>query len=149
MWTGAWQTRIPAPRCRSPRPSGCTSSPSSPPQQPQTNKVFLKYKYRKKQSCGPDNDPDPIRIQGFDDQKLKKKKIHLKIFYLLFLLKIAIYLCPSYRRSLSALKREHPALKKLNLLTFSMFVGHFCPPFAIRIRIQIRIRIHNTGKKGI
>jgi hypothetical protein len=28
-------------------------------------------------------DPDPIRIQGFDDQKLKKK-IQLKIFLLLF-----------------------------------------------------------------
>jgi hypothetical protein len=23
----------------------------------------------------PDTDPDPIRIQGFNDQKLKKKKI--------------------------------------------------------------------------
>jgi len=28
----------------------------------------------------------------------------------------------------SALIREHPALKKWNLLTFYIFVGHFCPP---------------------
>jgi hypothetical protein len=35
----------------------------------------------------------------------------------------------------SALKREHPpALQKMNLLTFSMFAGHFCPPW---IWIQI------------
>jgi hypothetical protein len=29
----------------------------------------------------PDPDTDPIRIQGFDDQKLKKKKIQMKIFF--------------------------------------------------------------------
>jgi hypothetical protein len=29
----------------------------------------------------PDTDPDPIRIQGFDDQKLKKKKIQMKNFF--------------------------------------------------------------------
>jgi hypothetical protein len=39
-------------------------------------------------------DPDPILIQGFADQKLKN-------FFLFFSLSIiAIYLCPSYRRSL-------------------------------------------------
>jgi hypothetical protein len=31
-------------------------------------------------------DPDPIRIQGFNDQKLKKK-LQLKIFVYLFLIK--------------------------------------------------------------
>jgi hypothetical protein len=31
-----------------------------------------------------DPDPDPIRIQGFDDQKVKKKKIQLNIFKLFF-----------------------------------------------------------------
>jgi hypothetical protein len=54
-----------------------------------------------------------------------------------------------------ALKREHPALKKLNLINlFSVFVGQFCPrdpdtdlgtplnPDPIRIRP--RIRIHST-----
>jgi hypothetical protein len=54
----------------------------------------------------PDPDPDPIRIQGFNDQKLKKI-LQLKIFFYFFLSKTAIYLslglhkvCPSYRRSL-------------------------------------------------
>ncbi len=28
-----------------------------------------------------DPDPDPIWIQGFNDQKLKKKKLQLKIFF--------------------------------------------------------------------
>jgi hypothetical protein len=47
----------------------------------------------------PDTDRDPIRIQGFNDQKLKKKS------------KTAIYLslglhkvCPGYRRSLQLTK---------------------------------------------
>jgi hypothetical protein len=49
-------------------------------------------------------DPDPIRIQGFNDQKLKRKKQLKKK-------KTAIYLslglhkvCPSYRRSLQLTK---------------------------------------------
>jgi hypothetical protein len=37
--------------------------------------------------------PDPIRIHGFDYQKLKKKKI----FDEFFSSKIAIYSCPSYK----------------------------------------------------
>jgi hypothetical protein len=73
-------------------------------------------------------DPDPIRIQGFHDQKLKKK-LQLKILYIFFLSKIAIYLslglqkaCPSYRRS-------HPTLQNMNFYKFfSTFVGHFSPP---------------------
>jgi len=28
----------------------------------------------------------------------------------------------------SAVKREHPALKNMKFLIFSIFVGHFCPP---------------------
>jgi hypothetical protein len=55
--------------------------------------------------------PDPIRIQGINDQKLKKKKIQLKILFIFFLTKTAIYLslglhkvCPSYRRSLQLSK---------------------------------------------
>jgi hypothetical protein len=57
-------------------------------------------------------DPDPIRIQGFDDQKLKKKKIWLKFFFF-YISKIAIYLslglyqgCPCYRRSLPPSKEN-------------------------------------------
>jgi hypothetical protein len=52
-----------------------------------------------------DPEPGPIRIQGFDDQKLKKKSTSEKMFYLIS--KIAIFLSlglhkgrPSYRRSL-------------------------------------------------
>jgi hypothetical protein len=58
----------------------------------------------------PDTDPDPIRIQGFNDQKLKKKnswKKNIKNFRS----KTAIYLslglhnvCPGYRRSLQLTK---------------------------------------------
>jgi hypothetical protein len=55
-------------------------------------------------------DPDPIRIQGFNDQKLKKK-LQLKKKLNFFLSKTAIFLslglhkvCPSYRRSLQVSK---------------------------------------------
>jgi hypothetical protein len=41
--------------------------------------------------------PDPIRIQGFYDQKLKKKD-NRKLVFIFFRSKIAT-LCPSYRRS--------------------------------------------------
>jgi hypothetical protein len=38
----------------------------------------------------PNTDPDPIWIKGFDDQKVKKKKIQLKLVFL-FLIKITLY----------------------------------------------------------
>ncbi len=60
--------------------------------------------------------PDPIRIQGFNDQNWKK--IQLKIFFLFFFLsKTAIYLglhkvlCPSYRRSLQLSKEASQNFK--------------------------------------
>jgi hypothetical protein len=64
----------------------------------------------------PDTDPDPafqvnldpIRIQGFDDQKLKKKKISDEFFSS----KIPIYSCPSYRRNLQPLKVNIQHFKK-------------------------------------
>jgi hypothetical protein len=31
-------------------------------------------------------------------------------------------------KKLSALKRELPALQNIHFFTFSIFVGHFCPP---------------------
>jgi hypothetical protein len=59
-----------------------------------------------------DPDPDPIRIQGFDDQKLKKK-LQLKKNYLFGGSKTSIYLSlglhtgrPSYRRSLQLSKEN-------------------------------------------
>jgi hypothetical protein len=57
--------------------------------------------------------PDPIRIQGFDDQKLKKKK------YLKFLLiKNCNLMMSNLQEKSSALKREHPALQNMKFLNF-------------------------------
>jgi hypothetical protein len=57
----------------------------------------------------PDSDPDPFRIQGFNDQKLEKNAE--KKIYIFFLTKTAIHLslglhkvCPSYKRSLQLSK---------------------------------------------
>jgi hypothetical protein len=59
----------------------------------------------------PDADPDPIRIQGFNDQKLIKKITAEKKNLIFFLSKTALYLslglhkvCPGYRRSLQLTK---------------------------------------------
>jgi hypothetical protein len=59
-------------------------------------------------------DTDPIRIQGFDDQKLKEKNT-ADFFSFFFCLKLAICLSPglhkgrpSYRRSLSTLALLDP-----------------------------------------
>jgi hypothetical protein len=56
-------------------------------------------------------DPDPIRIQGFNDQKLKKIPAENFYIHIFFLSKTATYLsiglhkvCPSYRRSLQLSK---------------------------------------------
>jgi hypothetical protein len=66
-------------------------------------------------------DPDPIRIQGFDEQKFEKNYNWEKIKYF-FLSKIAIYLSlglhkghPSYRRRLQPSKENF----------FSIFVCYF------------------------
>ncbi len=56
-------------------------------------------------------DPDQIRIQGFEDQKLKEKKIQISS-------KIAIYLCPSYRRSLS---NKETSAGNTNFVSFQNF----------------------------
>ncbi len=84
----------------------------------------------------PNTDPDPIWIQGFDDQKVTKKK-QLK-FVFLFQIKITLYLAlglhkgrPSYRRSLPPSKEYIQYLKFINL--FFYFCGSFLPPW-IRIR---------------
>jgi hypothetical protein len=79
---------------------------------------------------------DPIQFQGFDDQKLKKKKIQLKfLFIYLFSSKIAIYLSlglhkvsPSDRRSLLPSNENIQHFKKCNYELFSILVGQFCPP---------------------
>jgi hypothetical protein len=85
----------------------------------------------------------PIRIQSFNDQKLKKNYSWKKKKF--FWSKTAIYLslglhkvCPGYRRSLQLTKE---AIQHFKTLIFSTFVGHFCLPgsgsvFKLRIRIQ-------------
>ncbi len=100
-------------------------------------------------------DPDPIRIQGFNDQKFKKISAEKK--------KTAIYLslglhkvCPGYRRSLQLTKE---AIQHFKTWIFSTFVGHLCPPgsgsgsvFKLRIRIRIQwsdwIRIQSGSGSG-
>ncbi len=78
-----------------------------------------------------------IRIQGVDDQKLKK---------------IAIYLClglikgrPSSKLQEKPSKENIPYLKKWNLLTFFHFCGSFLPPW---IQTRLRIRIHDPIEYG-
>ncbi len=68
-------------------------------------------------------------MQGFDDQKLKKK-IQLKKYYLFFVQKLQFYLSQHPRPPLqtsklqekpSALKREHPALQKMKFIDSLLF----------------------------
>ncbi len=83
------------------------------------------------------------------------KKIQLKYFLYLFYIKNCYLLMSKLQEKPSALKREHPALQKLNLLIFFMFVGLFCPPVSgagcilrIRIRIQVPQWIRNLSVSG-
>ncbi len=59
-----------------------------------------------------DTDPDPIRIHGFDDKKLKKKITYVQATVEAF----------------SPQKRTSSTSKYEILLIFLCFVGHFCPP---------------------
>jgi hypothetical protein len=67
---------------------------------PVTAVIITEIELPNVQSCG----SNPIQIQGFDDQKLKKKKINIWS-------KIAIY-CQSYRRSLQPSKENIKHFKK-------------------------------------
>jgi hypothetical protein len=82
----------------------------------------------------PDRDPIRIRIQGFNDQKLKKK-ITAEIFYYFFWDQKLQFTHPyasirtsKLQKKPSALKGSHPTLQNMNFKNFSTFVGHFCPP---------------------
>jgi hypothetical protein len=66
-----------------------------------------------------------IRTQGFDDQKFKKIQLKFLLFTYLFLIKNCNL---QLQEKPSALKREHPALKRMKFITFFVFVGHFCTP---------------------
>ncbi len=97
---------------------------------------------------GSGSNPDPIRIQGFNDQKLKKNNSWKKNL-IFFWSKTEIYLslglhkvCPGYRRSLQLTKE---AIQHFKTWIFSTFVGHFCPPWSgsgsvFKLRIRIRIQ---------
>jgi hypothetical protein len=65
-------------------------------------------------------DPDPIRIQGLDDQKLKKKYTDL--------IKSCNLLMSKLQEKPSALKREHPALQKMKFINFFLCL---CVIFAL------------------
>ncbi len=72
-----------------------------------------------------------------------RKKTSRKFFYIFFWSKIAIYLCPSYRRSLQPSKETIQLLKKWNL-TFFYVWGSFYPlgaGYRSGLRIPIRIQI--------
>ncbi len=83
-----------------------------------------------------------IRIQGFDDQKLRKKMVQLKKSLIFFWSKIAIYLSlgplkgrPRYGRSRSPQIRTSGTSNKLNLT----YCGSFCPAgsgYGLQIRFQ-------------
>jgi hypothetical protein len=82
----------------------------------------------------PDTDPDPIRIQGFDDQKVKKKNTAEIVLYL-FSIKNCNLLMSKQQEKPSALEKvsiQH--FKKLNLLTFFYVFGSFSPSW-VRILI--------------
>jgi len=57
------------------------------------------------------------RIQGFDDQKLERKK-YSRNLYIFFFIKIYNLLMSQLQEKPSALKREHPALQKIKLISF-------------------------------
>ncbi len=60
-----------------------------------------------------DLDPDPIWTKGFED-KNRKKKIQMKTF----LDQKSNLLMSKLQEKLSALKREHPALKIMKFISF-------------------------------
>jgi hypothetical protein len=76
----------------------------------------------------PDPDLNPIRIQGLNDQNWKKK-LQLKIFFIFFWSKTAIYLSlglhkvyPSYRRSLQLSKEAFQLFKTWTFTNFFLLL---------------------------
>jgi hypothetical protein len=102
-----------------------------------------------------------IRIQGFDDQKFKKK-IYCRKKLPSFHQKLLIYLSlglhkrrPSYRKSHKPSKENIQLFKKFHLLgtvILNIFAGNFCPPgsdsgLESGSRDLHWIWIQNTGQK--
>ncbi len=99
----------------------------------------------------------PIRIQGFNDQKLKRN-YSWNLLFIFCSSKIAIYLhtvCQSYRRSLQLSKEDIHHFKTWTFTNFFLLLwvifALLDPDSEIRIRIHrpdwIRIRIRNPGIK--
>jgi hypothetical protein len=73
-------------------------------------------------------------IQGFDNRKFKKFTA-IKLFFIIFWIEncnLLIFRPPkgrtSYRESLQPSKENVQHFKTWKFFTFSIFVGHFCPP---------------------
>jgi hypothetical protein len=95
--------------------------------------------------------------QSFDNQKLKKKNTADNFLYL-FLIKYCNLLMSKLQEKPSALKREHPALQKMNFVNFFLCLWvifallnsdpHTDPGTPLNldpIRILIGIRINSTA----
>ncbi len=81
----------------------------------------------------PDTDPDPIRLQGLDDQKEEKNPAE-KLFIFYNQNCNLLIPRPPYR---TALKAEHPALQKGKFINFFLFLW-----IILLTWIRIRIWIH-------
>jgi hypothetical protein len=105
---------------------------------------------------GSGSNPDPAFWWPNTDEK-----VQLKIFlYIFFWSKIAIYLCPSYSRSLQPSLEKMQHFKKMKFINCFYICGSFLPSW-IQIcnpepdtdpgtplnRDPIRIQIHNTAEK--
>jgi hypothetical protein len=92
-------------------------------------------------------DPDPIWIQGFNDQKMKKK-ITAEKNYINLGSKTTIYLSLASIKNVQVTEEDFRSQKRPSntskhepLIKFPTFVGHFCPPGS-GSGFRIRIRIH-------
>ncbi len=90
-------------------------------------------------------DPDPIRIQGFDGQRLEKIYNWKKNY--IFWSKTALYLFLGIHKGRSSYRSLHPSKENiLHLKTWISFtfVGHFEPPGSGSV-LPMRIRIQPTN----
>jgi hypothetical protein len=89
-----------------------------------------------------DTDPDPAFRVNPDPRvlltKIEENTVEI-FFYIFFDTKIAIYLCPRYRRSLQSSKRTSSTLKnELSFVFGSLFALPIPDPDSARFRIWIQ-----------
>ncbi len=87
------------------------------------------------------SNPDPIRIQGFDEQKFKEKKYNWNFF---------IKNCNLLKDVYAAVEVFSPQKKTSckhfkNFFLFLWLIFALLGPDPIQIQIQMRIRFHNTA----